>query len=152
MFMFCLLGISSSTINMIFYILCMLPKTSLELTLGETPPLMPGWLRSCLWLVWSVKTHESSDYSGALWSTAVSADKMHKFIFATVLHPCQLWTREVTFWAWLHMGGVLPSGRLGCSLQGVAASVVVLMLEAGESCPVSSWWDSAFTLQMLHSQ
>lgn len=46
------------------------------------------------------------------------------------------------------MGGVLLSGRFGCSLQGVAASVVVLMLEAGESCPVGSWWDSAFSPQI----
>lgn len=48
------------------------------------------------------------------------------------------------------MGSVLLSGRFGCSSQQGAASVFLLMLEAGESCPLSRKWDSAFTPQMLH--
>lgn len=41
---------------MTFSILCILPKTSLELTLSETPPLMPGWLSSFMSAVVSETT------------------------------------------------------------------------------------------------
>lgn len=155
MFMFCLAGFSSCTINTLFYILCVLPKASLEAN-AWWDSSFDAWLAKLLFECCGQRNH--SDYNGIRWSTAMSADKKHSADlpyckYFAILLPCQLWTRQVPFWACFFVGSVLFSENFGCSLQEVPASVVMLVLELlGESCAVSSWWDSVFTPQMLHSQ